>query len=109
MNWKLGIMILAGGLVSGCYSPDPKSLTSDSPPSEIPAIKEAADNNDRSAIPRLVQDLDDKDSAVRFAAINALQRITGEDFGYRYYDDEFDRRPAVLRWQKWLKDHPGPG
>ncbi|HEX4052744.1 MAG TPA: HEAT repeat domain-containing protein [Tepidisphaeraceae bacterium] len=109
MNWKIGITILAGGLVSGCFSPDPKSLTSNSAPSEIPAIKEAADKKDHRAIPRLVLDLDDKDSAVRFAAINALRRITGEDFGYRYYDNELDRRPAVMRWQKWLKDHPTPG
>ncbi len=106
MNWKLGITILAGGLVGGCYSPDPISLSSNSPPSEIPAIKQAADNHDRGALPRLVQDLDDNDSAVRFAAINALRRITAENFGYRYYDNELDRRPAVLRWQKWLKDHP---
>jgi hypothetical protein len=109
MNCKLGIMILAGGLVSGCFSPDPISLTSDSPPSEIPAIKQAADKNDRTAIPRLVQDLDANDSAVRFAAINALRRMTGEDFGYRYYGDEIDRRPAVQSWRQWLKEHPSAG
>ena len=112
MNWKIGIVILAVGstavLVGGCFSPDPKSLTSDSPPSAIPAIKEAADNNDRKAIPRLVQDLDSEDSAIRFAAIGALRRMTGEDFGYRYYDDEFDRQPAIKRWNEWLKAHPSP-
>ncbi len=106
MNWKHGIIIFAGVCVSGCYSPDPKSLTSDSPPSAIPAIKEAADKNDRAAIPRLVQCLDNNDSAMRFAAINALRKLTGQDFGYRYYDDEFDRRPALDRWRQWLKDHP---
>jgi hypothetical protein len=106
MNWKHGIIILAGLCVSGCFSPDPKSLTSDSPPSAIPAIKQAGNNNDRSAIPRLVQDLDDNDSAIRFAAICALRKITGQDFGYRYYDDELARRPAVEHWQQWMKDHP---
>ena len=109
MNWKIGIMIFAGGLAGGCFSPDPISINSDSAPSEIPAIKRAAENKDRRAIPRLVQDLDDNDPAVRFAAINALRRITGEDFGYRYYDSAYDRRPAVARWQLWLKNHPQPG
>ncbi len=106
MNWKHGIIILAGGCVCGCFSPDPKSLTSDSPPSAIPAIKQAGDDNDRAAIPRLVQDLDDDDSAMRFAAISALHKMTGQDFGYRYYDDEFTRRAAIERWRNWLKDHP---
>jgi HEAT repeat protein len=108
MNCKTGIMILAVGLVGGCFSPDPKSLGSDSAPSAIPAIKDAADHNDRKAIPRLVQDLDDHDSAIRFAAISALKRMTGQDLGFRYYDGEWDRRSAVQRWRQWLKDHPSP-
>jgi hypothetical protein len=108
MNWKTGIMILVSGLVGGCFSPDPKSLNSSAAPSAIPAIKDAADKNDRKAIPRLVQDLDDRDSAIRFAAISALQRMTGQDLGYRYFDNEWERRPAVQRWRQWLQDHPSP-
>ena len=48
----------------------------------------------------------DDDSAIRFAAITALQRISGETFGYRYYDDALQRQPAIRQWQQWLKDHP---
>jgi hypothetical protein len=106
MNCKTGIMVLTAGLVGGCFSPDPKSLGSDSAPSAIPAIKDAADRDDRKAIPRLVQDLDDHDSAIRFAAISALKRMTGQDLGYNYYDSEWIRRSAVQRWRQWLKDHP---
>ncbi len=106
MNCKTGIMLLAASLVGGCFSPEPKSLGSDSASSAIPAIKEAADQDDRKAIPRLVQDLDNDDPAIRFAAISALKRITGQDLGFRYYDDEWDRRSAVQRWRQWLKDHP---
>jgi hypothetical protein len=106
MKWKPGIIILAGLCFSGCYAPDPISLSSDSAPSAIPAIKIASDKDDRAAIPRLVQDLNDNDSAIRFAAINALRKITGQSFGYRYYDDEFTRRPALQRWRQWAKDHP---
>jgi hypothetical protein len=106
MNWKFGIMLLVGAAVGGCYSPDAKSLSSDSAPNAIPAIKTAAGQNDRAAIPRLVDDLDDPDSAIRFAAITALRRMTGQDFGYRYYDSPWVRRPAVIRWRLWLKDNP---
>jgi hypothetical protein len=108
MNWKAGIAILAVSLVSGCYSPDPKSIDSTWAASAIPAMKTAADTNDRKAIPRLVQNLDDHDSAIRFAAITALRRMTGQDFDYRYYDGEWDRRLAVQRWHDWLKAHPSP-
>jgi len=108
MNCKTGIMFLAATLGGGCFSPDPKSIGSDSASSAIPAIKTAADQDDRKDIPRLVQDLDDSDSAIRFAAISALKRMTGQDLGFRYYDDEWDRRSAVQRWQQWLKDHPSP-
>jgi hypothetical protein len=106
MNWKAGIILFAAGMLPGCYSPEPKSLNSDSAVTAVPAIKDAASDDDRRAVPRLVQDLEDNDPAIRFAAINALQRITGQTFDYRYYDDETQRKPAVQRWREWLKEHP---
>jgi hypothetical protein len=106
MNWKIGIMVLAMGLVDGCYSPDPPSLSSDSAPIAIPAIKAAAKDDNRRAIPRLIEFLDSHDPAIRFAAISALQHLTGEDLGYRYYACESDRRASVARWNQWLKEHP---
>jgi hypothetical protein len=111
MNWKAGIMtavlsLVSGTLVNGCFSPDPKSLSSNSAPSLIPAIKDAANRNDKSAIPGLVDRLDDKDSAVRFAAISALTKMTGQDLGYKYYDDEYTRHAAIERWREWVKAHP---
>ncbi len=107
MNWKAGIFVLAvAGLSGGCFSPDPKSLTSDSAPSAIPAIKDAGTQKDRKAIPRLIVYLDDNDSAIRFAAITALTSITGQTFDYRYYDDSQERQPAIQRWQQWLKANP---
>jgi HEAT repeat protein len=106
MNWKIGIMLLAIGLVDGCYSPDPPSLSSDSAPIAIPAIKAAAKDDNRHAIPRLIEFLESHDSAIRFSAISALKHLTGEDLGYRYYDSEAARRPAIARWKLWLKEHP---
>jgi hypothetical protein len=108
MNWKAATILLASITLSGCYSPEPASLTSKNAPSLIPAIKQAADQNDRSAIPLLVQDLDDHDSAVRFAAINALRQMTEQDFDYHYYVGKYDRQAAIGRWQQWLKENPQP-
>jgi hypothetical protein len=69
---------------------------------KIPAIKKAARKRDRAAAKQLVADLESDDPAVRFYAINGLQRITGERFGYDYYADEQKRQPAVRRWNEWL-------
>jgi HEAT repeat protein len=102
VNWKVSL-ILCLGCVGGCFTPDPKSLHSQFAENKIPAIKAAADNKDESAYPLLVADLDDPDPAIRSAAINALQQMTGQTLGYRYYDDTDERRPAVMRWKHWLK------
>jgi hypothetical protein len=107
MNSKAGIIAGVLGLVlSGCFTPDPKSLTSDNPAASIPAIKDAATAQDRKAVPRLIVDLDDDDPAIRFAAITALQRITGQTLNYRYYDDSLQRQPAIQQWRAWLNQHP---
>jgi hypothetical protein len=109
MRAKTGcIFVVLAFWVCGCFSPDPKSIKSDNAASAVPAIKDAAAKNDRTAIPRLIVDLDDNDSAIRFAAITALQKMTGETFDYRYYDDTADRQPAVKQWRLWLEAHPQP-
>ena len=69
----------------------------------IPAIQDAGQRHDRRAVPALVAQLDNDDPAIRFYAFEALHRITGKTFDYRYYDDVDQRRPAVERWQQWLK------
>jgi hypothetical protein len=50
----------------------------------------------------MVEDLSSDDAAVRMFAIGGLRRLTGETFGYNYYDDEDAREPAVKKWQEWL-------
>jgi hypothetical protein len=69
----------------------------------IPGIKEAGETHDRSALPSLVDSLDDDDPAVRLFAIVALEKFTGDRFGYEYYLDEEQRKPAIARWREWLK------
>lgn len=79
-------------------------MVSDPDPAvKIPAIKASVAARDTSAVAQLVKDLDSDDAAVRFYAIQGLQRLTGQTFGYLYYADDEQRRPAVEKWQAWLK------
>src|SRR3954463_10094355 len=95
---------LIGGAGAGCFDADPHSLFSRHAPQKIPAIKEAAEKHDESAIPELVRDLDSDDPAVRFYAIEGLKRLTGQDFGYLYYMEAADRKESVMKWRQWLND-----
>ena len=70
---------------------------------KIPGIKQAGETQDRSALPALVDSLDDEDPAVRLFAIAALEKFTGDRFGYEYYLDEEQRKPPIARWREWLK------
>jgi hypothetical protein len=107
MRGKIALFSVALAFgIGGCFSPDPKSIKSDNAASAVPAIKDAADAGDRTAIPRLIDDLDDNDPAIRFAAITALQKMTGQSFDYNYYDDAPDRQAAVQRWRQWLAEQP---
>ena len=85
----------------GCTPHDPRRIGATDPTSNIPAIQEAARDHDRAAVPQLVQQLESDDPAVRFYAIEALHKLTGETFGYRFYDDADQRRPAVEKWKRY--------
>jgi hypothetical protein len=95
-------------LATGCSeSRGPVSVKSDDPTLKIPAIKQDVQRKNTADVPVMVKDLNDQDSAVRLYAIEGLRRLTGDDFGYHYYDDEDQRRPAIDRWNAWLKQHDG--
>lgn len=75
----------------GIHSPDALG--------RILAIRRIAEEDDREAIPLLVDRLDDQDSGVRFYAIVALDRMTGERFGYDYAQSAAERGLAVEKWR----------
>lgn len=89
----------------GCIAHGPRVITDPDPESKIPAIKAAVAHHDRRVIPQLIVDLNSDDSAVRFYAIDGLRALTGETLGYRYFDDDEERKPAVKRWHEWLEKH----
>ena len=111
MNRNLLTIVAGLGLfLGGCAEPRPPlTVTSDDIRIKVLAIQRAVDANDRSVIPQLVSDLDSDDPAVRFYAIEGLERLTGQTFGYRYFDDGIGRRQALKQWQDWLAGQSAGG
>ncbi|HEY3245353.1 MAG TPA: HEAT repeat domain-containing protein [Phycisphaerae bacterium] len=79
-------------------------LESRVPGERVQAAVALAQRGDRESVPALVERLEDEDAAVRFFAILALQRLTGERRGYDYADPPERRRAAVLRWRAYLRE-----
>lgn len=98
---------LAGFIVllvcAGCTT-TPADLRASDPSVRIPAIKKSVSKKDQTQEAKMVHDLRSDDPAMRFYAIQGLYRLTGETFGYRYYDDEPTRQKAVEKWEKWLHE-----
>ena len=94
--------------VAGCSAPRPViEVTNPDPAGKIPAMKKAVREHDLKAVRQLVKDLDSDDPAVRLFAIQALEKLTGQRYGYDYYADEVQRKPALHRWQEWLAQQEG--
>lgn len=66
----------------------------------LSAIKWAGQNKVAEAVEPLVDCLDDDDASVRFFAIQALVKITGQDHGYDYKADAQSRCAAMEQWQR---------
>jgi hypothetical protein len=97
----IGLVVIMGG----CAAPRPRAAVTDADVSaRIRGMKKAVREQDRAILQHLVADLDSDDPAVRLYAFESLQRLTGQDLGYRYYDDEIARQAAIRRWQAWLDE-----
>jgi len=68
----------------------------------IAGIRQAVVSGDVSALPLLVDRLEDHDPAVRFAAIIALEKLTGRRMGFSYGHCDEERAAAVQRWRRYL-------
>lgn len=77
-------------------------MQSVNPVDRILGIRAAVERGDRSAVPHIVDRLEDEDDGVRFFAIIALDRITGERFGYDYAKPATERAAAVGRWREYV-------
>lgn len=81
----------------------PVAIDSDDPDLKIQAIHRDSCRKNTADVPTMVRYLNDDDPAIRFYAIQALRNMTHEDFDYRFYEDDDQRKPAIARWQAWLK------
>ncbi len=95
-------------LIGGCSAPrGPIEVTNPDPSGKIPAMKKAVREHDMTVARQLVKDLDSDDPAVRLFAIHALQKLTGQRYGYDYFADELQRKPALEQWKLWLAQQEG--
>ena len=80
-----------------------RQLGAGNPLDRAEAIVRVCEARDIHAVQKLVDLLEDPDRAVRLYAIQALRRLCGVDFGYRYYAGPAIREVAVQRWREALR------
>ena len=68
---------------------------------QLAAIKVLRERKVTRASPALIRALDDGNAAVRQAANDALEAISGKNFGYNAYNAWANRRNEVREWQDW--------
>jgi hypothetical protein len=96
-----GLVVLIGCAARpGAYR---AAIQAADPDERIRGIKAAGDAKDRYAVPLLVDRLEDEDEAVRFFAIIALGKITGQRFGYDFALAPYEQAGAIERWREYVR------
>jgi len=98
------VVLLTAGCLPSQQPPAKAGFHAPDTAGRVPAIVNAADNNDQQALPELIHALSDEDAAVRLFAIRSLEQRTGQTLGYRYYDTPGQRQEATTRWHAWLQE-----
>ncbi len=104
----LACLVLAGCAANRLKPVGISDLEHKDPARRIRAIKWAGENQVTEAIPLLIDRLEEQDQAVRFFAICALRKITGEDYGYNYRLPPASCSQAIKRWRQSLTKPPEP-
>ena len=97
----LGLVVAcaAGVPIGGCRPPAPRRpLLDQDPVFVIPAMRQTAQAQRLRDMPRLIELLNSEDSAIRLHAIQTLKSLTGETFGYQFWDTPAQRRGATHIW-----------
>lgn len=93
------VILLACPALASCGPPATEGgFDSANPAARMYAIEHAAAQGDSSAVKDLIEELDSDDPGVRYMAITALERLTGQTYGYRHYDSVMQRRDAIAKW-----------
>jgi hypothetical protein len=91
-------------MTGACTAPrEPMVVSNPDPSVKIPAMKQSVESKDMTQVRQMINDLESDDPAVRFFAISALEKLTGQTFGYQYFADEDKRALAVGKWKAWLE------
>lgn len=101
---------LAACLAGGCSLAPRKFHDADHPAPIVRARALSLGDRlpDRSVIPTLLDRLDDTDPVVRLTAHEELRRRTGQDFGYRPWDDTPERQRTAGLWRAWWEGRLAP-
>ena len=99
----LGLPALIGCLPSEQH-PTQADLHATDTPARVPAIVNAAEDDEKATLRELVHALTDKDPAVRLFAIQSLEQRTGQTLDYRYYESAEKRQAATDRWHAWIEE-----
>jgi HEAT repeat protein len=94
--------ITGTALLVGCSTSVEPSYQDPTPEARLGAIRASAKSGSEADLQHLIENLSSDDEAVRFAAIGALRRITGQTNGYRFDAPASDRTAAIGRWKAWL-------
>ncbi|CAN5738514.1 hypothetical protein BH11PLA1_BH11PLA1_06840 [soil metagenome] len=100
----MSVLLLAGAAVMPACSPDLATWEMPDPNARMQKIFEAGREKDAAAAPRLLRALRSEDPLIRMSAGEALQRITGADAGYHYYDTQPEREAGAARWRRILTE-----
>lgn len=68
----------------------------------ILAARGAVVQNRLDLIPKLVENLADRDEAVRMFTSIGLRKLTGKDFGYNPSSAPEERLASIKRWEEWV-------
>ncbi len=103
---RLGIILVCVLIMSGCQNPvTVDEIMSSDPVRQARAIKLASNNKDISAMPHLVDLLENEDSGMQTLAITALRNISGENFGYDVWAGPLKKREAQLKWKQYMEQY----
>ncbi len=97
----LGLAVSNSGCGPRSYRAD---IQSESVHERILGVRAAAEAKDAESVPLLVDRLEDEDDAVRFFSILALEKITGQRFGYNYASTAQQRAKAVEKWRAFVRE-----
>ena len=86
-------------LTGACTAPATEAdFDSPHPTARLYAIERAGAEGDRTATPRLIEQLDSDDPLVQMLAFEALRGIEDDTHGYWHGDPPHVRRAAIEQW-----------